>query len=138
MVEGQQDASAADCFGGNEAMTDDPKSIALDEIRRHSFPRELYDLGVSESFADAPISLGERRAERNNDAELISPRETLIKVLRRIDAGELIEIDTLVVCILHVADDGKERVSDFMSGASTVKANGLLTYVANRRIEDPK
>ena len=119
-------------------MTDDPKSIALDEIRRHSFPRELYDLGVSESFADAPISLGERRAERNNDAELISPRETLIKVLRRIDAGELIEIDTLVVCILHVADDGKERVSDFMSGASTVKANGLLTYVANRRIEDPK
>jgi hypothetical protein len=41
-----------------------------------------------ESFADYPRTLGDARAERAADGRLISPRETLLELLKAIDRGE--------------------------------------------------
>lgn len=42
-----------------------------------------------EDFSQAPVSLTEHRAKREERAKLWTPRDALINTLRRIDAGEL-------------------------------------------------
>lgn len=62
-----------------------PDTVLLDEI---------------ENFADAPISLGELRSDRSDDAADWTPRDVLVSLLRTIDKGE-IDPETLIVCFDH-------------------------------------
>ena len=51
---------------------------------------------LPDSFADAPVAIDELRAERSRSAGDISPRSTLVALLRKIDTGE-IDPEALVV-----------------------------------------
>lgn len=50
-----------------------------------------------EGFANHPATMGELRADKNENAAAWAPRDVLINVLRAIDSKE-IEPDALVVC----------------------------------------
>lgn len=50
-----------------------------------------------DDFSDAPVSVGELRADKANSGCAWKPRDALISLLRRIDKGE-INPETLVVC----------------------------------------
>lgn len=50
-----------------------------------------------DSFADHPRSLAEVKAEREQDCRLWTPRDVLIDTLRRMDAGDMIVADMIVV-----------------------------------------
>lgn len=58
------------------------------------------------NFADAPVSISEARAFRDNDCSKLSPRDLLIGVLREIDSGEY-SPNALVVCWSYNREDGE-------------------------------
>lgn len=49
------------------------------------------------SFADIPFSIAELRAEKEGNSSLLTPRDSLISMLRDIDQGN-ITVDQLYVC----------------------------------------
>jgi hypothetical protein len=49
------------------------------------------------NFADHPPTIGRLRSDRTGSCTDWSPRDVLIEMLRRIDAGET-DIDAMVVC----------------------------------------
>lgn len=61
---------------------------------------------MSESFANAPRTLAEERADRSHDPADWAPRDLLVQLLRRIDAGEL-EVSRLIV--VYQEQDGPHR-----------------------------
>jgi hypothetical protein len=52
---------------------------------------------VTDSFADFPKSITEIKADKTEDGSIWTPRDALIAMLRKIDAGEIAP-QTLVVC----------------------------------------
>jgi hypothetical protein len=60
---------------------------------------------TDESFAHAPVSIGERRSLDEQDCALWSPREMLVKLLRDIDTGAW-KPDGIVLCYFYKEDAG--------------------------------
>jgi len=54
-------------------------------------------------FADAPVSLGERRALGGDDCDQWTPREMLVHLLREIDSGHF-KPDGLMLCFFRNHD----------------------------------
>jgi hypothetical protein len=59
-----------------------------------------------EDFSKYPQSIKEVRANKSEDAADWSPRDAIIVMLRRIDAGEFNEVDTAIVAIRSKPKDG--------------------------------
>lgn len=51
---------------------------------------------MSDDFSNAPLSLSEHRALKEDKAKLWTPRDALVNLLRRLDSKEL-EIENLVI-----------------------------------------
>lgn len=58
------------------------------------------------SFADAPISLNEVRAERERDGKLWAPRDALVNLLRDIDTGQVNPTDMVVAYRVDTENGG--------------------------------
>lgn len=76
-----------------------------------------------DSFKNAPVSLGERRADKSRNAGDWSPREALVALLRDIDNG--LQVDALVVCY-RIADEKGRRSTYSQSVPDCLTALGLL------------
>lgn len=83
-----------------------------------------------ESFADAPQSLAEARAEKARNAALWAPREALVAMLRDIDTGKL-TVDMVVIAHGTKQEDGSYRPGFFSAGGENkLTALGLLSAVS--------
>ncbi len=77
------------------------------------------------SFADHPETIGERRADRAENAALWSPRDVLVSVLREIDRGEIAP-DALVVVHRQKMAPGDTRTRHSVSSPDMHVTLGLL------------
>lgn len=77
------------------------------------------------SFADVPFSIDELRANKSESASDISPRSTLIALLRQIDKGE-IEPETLVVAWASRIADSKRTSGWAAAGNDLLAQIGIL------------
>lgn len=76
-------------------------------------------------FSETPVSIGELRVARTEDARDWSPKEALVQLLRRIDAGEVAP-DALVIAYRMKAPDGS-ICTDFSASSPDIHATlGLL------------
>jgi hypothetical protein len=75
-------------------------------------------------YADSPPSLSERRAIATDDCRLLSPRDLLIRFLRRIDNGEFVP-DGLIVTYIKKEGDGT-RTGMIRSNLSIAEAVGAI------------
>jgi hypothetical protein len=83
---------------------------------------------MSESFADAPLSIGEIRAAKENDGSKWTPRDALVTMLRQIDSGEIAP-DGLVICWTEASDRCGHRTHFWNATPEPIYALGLLTRV---------
>lgn len=83
---------------------------------------------TDESFADAPLSIGEIRADKGGDAAAITPREMLISLLRAIDKGK--KVTDMVVCYRYDEEDG-ERGGWSQSTKNSFVTLGLLKMTSD-------
>ena len=65
--------------------------------------RRGIDPVMVENFKDHPVSIGEIRSDKSDNAADWTPRDALISLLRRIDNGE--DVDQLIISF-HVTEDG--------------------------------
>jgi hypothetical protein len=70
-------------------------------------------------YAQAPVSVGEARAEKFDDCSQWTPRELLIAMLRDIDNGA--QLDGIVVCFFE-KDGGRIRTGMRRSKVTTMEA----------------
>ena len=52
---------------------------------------------MTDDFSDAPISIGEIRGYKTGEVNAWTPRDILIRALRRIDSGEVVDCDAMVI-----------------------------------------
>lgn len=83
-----------------------------------------------DDFSNHPVSLGEAKADRANDAGLWTPREALISVLRDIDSGVL-NPDHLIVVATTILDDGPNQMAYRSSIPSRFYGLGMLQAANN-------
>lgn len=50
-----------------------------------------------DNYANAPVSITEHRARKEEKAKLWTPRDALINTLRRIDAGDLEPVNLVMI-----------------------------------------
>lgn len=67
--------------------------------------RAVRSEDASLSFADAPLTIGELRAERTEDSADWTPREMLISLLRDIDSGRRNVTDAVVTFSMNNGKD---------------------------------
>lgn len=79
----------------------------------------------SDDYSNAPISIGEARANKAVDATKWTPRDALISLLREIDSGK-IKISSLVVAYSEDLPDGDKVTRVCVSTKGLVEALGLL------------
>lgn len=84
---------------------------------------------MAETYAEYPVSVGERRAETTGKAKDWSPRDALIAVLRDLDAGK--KIDAVVVTYREIADDGAHNTHFTMASPDCLTGLGLLARVSH-------
>lgn len=77
------------------------------------------------SFADAPVSIAERRASRAHDGSLWTPRDALVDLLRQIDRGE-VKVDEVVISYRE-SDAHGTRTRFIAAGGDLLTGLGLLT-----------
>ncbi len=85
--------------------------------------KRMTDLGET-NYADHPVSLGERRSEMANDGSLWKPRDALVDLLRKIDAGA--DVTDLIVCWRQRNKDGVWTGNFRSACADGIVAQGLL------------
>lgn len=61
---------------------------------------------MTENFSDAPKSLNEARADKEENAALWKPRDALIAMLREIDSGNK-NVDKIVICYTELHPNGR-------------------------------
>ncbi len=85
---------------------------------------------MNQEFAQAPISLGERKAEQGDNCDQWTPRELLISYLRKIDSGAFVP-DGLI--ILHLKHQGEDALLTGMRRAkvSILETVGVLEVAKN-------
>lgn len=60
-----------------------------------------------DDFSNAPVSIGELRSEREQDASLWTPRDALVGLLRQIDRGEINAVEMVIIYRIKDADGTK-------------------------------
>lgn len=73
---------------------------------------------MADSFADAPVTLGEIRSEKSRDAADWTPRDMLVSMLRDIDNGK-IDPDQAVIILRENGDDNGPAVRYWIAGLSS-------------------
>lgn len=121
----------------------DPEmETGADWARRYLHPQDEVDQANEEgsrlrlnahaaSFADAPTTIGEARAQRDQSAAKWSPRDLLISLLREIDSGET-KISALVVSYAVEHDDGALSHGYRNACPDNFTALGLLARAGHR------
>ena len=71
---------------------------------------------MTDNFADHPRSVTEIKSDRTRRANDWTPRDVLIELLRKIDGGELPNLDALVVCYRDKPENG--AVKSYYSASS--------------------
>lgn len=113
----------------------------MGEIPDRIIPEQPVASALSdrETFADAPKSISELRSDRSEWARDWSPRDTLIKLLREIDSGE-VRVDFIVISTGSRSADGHAIVTDWRSAGAKnlLESVGLVArtlYRLNRACE---
>ena len=129
------------CRDGNVNPVSHPLlRLTRDDWRRvrDELTRELFsDPASTASYADAPTSITEARAQREGDASKWTPRDVLIALLRDIDSGHIAP-ETLVVA--HASADLSKSPGFVVSSPSGTHTMGVLSQIYFRlgmRISDP-
>lgn len=90
------------------------------------------------SYAEAPISVSEARANRSQSAADWTPRDALVELLRQIDRKE-IEVEQLVMAYRYTEPNNDGRKTTFSAAApDLLQAVGLMqrgAYLLQRRAE---
>lgn len=78
----------------------------------------------SKDYSKEPVSLAEARAQKAKNASLWAPRDALIDVLRRIDAGE---VNPEAILIVYRFKEGEDRFTEWTrSGDNEAVFIGML------------
>ena len=83
---------------------------------------------MNENFADAPVSVAERKAEKDADGTKWGARDALVKLLRAIDRGEL-KTEDLVVAYTYREDGETLTGYSCASTGGRLQTLGLLAHV---------
>lgn len=82
------------------------------------------------SYANEPVSFLEARSEKLSDSSIWTPRDALISVLRRLDAGEMVPRDLIVIWTEE--HEGKTfNVNSVIACPTTLISVGLLTVAVH-------
>lgn len=80
---------------------------------------------MTDDFSRYPPSITEAKAKKSNSAKDATPRDTLIEILRKLDAGEI--APTALIVIYATADaDGDERNEACTSSPNRLYTKGML------------
>lgn len=91
---------------------------------------------MSEDFSQYPISLTERKSESSEKARDWTPRDVLIKLLRRIDSKEM-DCDGLVVFYrARPVENRLNHVNYLVATPDPYVTQGLITMGAHRITTD--
>lgn len=74
-----------------------------------------------DSFKDAPVSLAEKRADKEKNASLWTPRDALVSLLRDIDQG--MNVDLCVIS--YRVSDTESQPHEYRSHYSLAGGTGL-------------
>lgn len=87
---------------------------------------------MTENFADAPKSLNEARADKEQNAALWTPRDALVSLLREIDNGK-VNPEKIVICYTELhSNGGATKLSYHAAGTRSYwETIGLLTEFIN-------
>jgi hypothetical protein len=79
-----------------------------------------------DSFANAPVSITELRADRTGHAKDMTARDAVVAWLRDIDAGKLAAPDFVIICFARRTEGGT-MVNEYAGGPHTsLEGLGLL------------
>ncbi len=93
-------------------------------------------MGDTESFADAPKTITELRANRSGHAKDMTARDTVVAFLRDVDSGEMLPPDFICICFARRTDTGI-LVNEYAGGPhSPLEMLGLLERCKIRIIAD--
>jgi hypothetical protein len=85
------------------------------------------------NFANHPKSIGEIKAERDEDSRTWAPRDALISLLREIDSGLTKPTDLVICYIERDPEDGGATKSRYLNATSDLPtALGLLNRIQFR------
>lgn len=79
-----------------------------------------------DDFSNAPLSIGEIKADKNQDGSLWSPRDCLIAALREIDSGRL-NPEACIILVKERNENNDTRVRYFRQGRDLTESLGILT-----------
>jgi hypothetical protein len=81
---------------------------------------------MTDSYADAPVSVAEIRSDKSANGAEWAPRDALISVLRAIDKGE-IHPDAMVICMHETGSEPGACITSFRNATpNPIIAYGLL------------
>ncbi len=86
---------------------------------------------MDDGFAQAPMSLAEARAHREENAALWSPRDALISLLRDIDAGK-VDPYAMVIAYGQREAGGRVSTSSLVAGGDRHTQVGIVSLVQAR------
>lgn len=81
---------------------------------------------MTEDFTNYPKSLNEIKSDKTGSARDWTPREAIVAMLRRIDSGELTDVETAVVIVRCKTDDGLGKTSYSSASPSFHDSLGAL------------
>lgn len=84
---------------------------------------------MNDNFSEAPPSIGEIRAAKEEDCSKWTPRDALVSVLRDIDSGK-VNCKALVVCYTIETEKGSNTVYA-ASSPDAITALGMLSRVTH-------
>ncbi len=87
---------------------------------------------MNDSFADAPVSIAELRADRERDGALWTPRDALVALLREIDQGKVKPPAGMVIIWCEDTGDGHTITHYSVACPSALQVLGLLTRAMHK------
>lgn len=94
---------------------------------------------MRDNFAQAPVSIAEKRAQIEGHAAKWTPRDALINTLRSIDSGELQGYEVGVIILGKIESDGRSCVHYAIASPSTLHTMGAIErakHILNRATGD--
>lgn len=85
-----------------------------------------------QNFANHPKSVGELKAERDEDSRTWAPRDALISLLREIDSGLTTPTDLVICYIERDPEDGGTKSRYLNATSDLPTALGLLNRIQFR------
>ena len=91
---------------------------------------------MSDSFADAPKTITELRADRSGFAKDMTVRDAVICVLRDLDAGKLGNVEFVAICFARRTENGT-LINEYCGGKHDgLQMIGLLEQCKHRLLGD--